>query len=58
VAEPRKDKKVSLRQILDEIAEDESFSDEDRQLARDKIIQLDSEEWNHKKMVKLPKRKQ
>jgi len=46
VAEPRKEKKVSLRQILDEIAEDESFSGEDRQLARDKIIELERSEWS------------
>lgn len=44
MAEPLKAKKVSLREILDEIAEDEAFSDEDRERARDEIKELEYKE--------------
>ena len=45
MAEPNRNKKISLREIMDEIAEDEEFSDEDRQLARKKVEELDFQEW-------------
>jgi hypothetical protein len=43
MAEMVKNRKRTLREILDEIAEDEEFSDEERELARDKSKQLDTE---------------
>jgi hypothetical protein len=47
MAEPVKNRKLTLREILDEIAEDEEFSDEERELARDKVKQLDTESRIH-----------
>ena len=41
MAEPIKGRKLTLRELLDEIAEDEAFSDEERELARDKMKELD-----------------
>lgn len=41
MAEPIKGRKFTLREILDEIAEDEEFSPEERELARDKLNELD-----------------
>jgi hypothetical protein len=48
MAEMIKGRKLTLREILDEIAEDEEFSDEERELARDKSKQLDTESRIHK----------
>lgn len=45
MAEPIKNHKVSLRNIMEEIAEDESFSDEERHLANKKMMELDYQEW-------------
>lgn len=45
MAEPIKNHKVSLRDILDEIAGDEAFSDEERDLAQKKMMELDYQEW-------------
>jgi len=45
MAEPAKHKKVSLRDIMQEIAEDEAFSDEDRQVAFEKVKELEYEAW-------------
>lgn len=50
MAEPVKNRKVSLRDILDEIAEDESFSDEERELARDKVRELEYHKWRSKQL--------
>lgn len=50
MAEPIKNRKVSLRDILDEIAEDEAFSDEDRELAREKVKELEYQEWCSRQM--------
>jgi len=36
MAEMIKGRKLTLREILDEIADDEEFSDEERELAREK----------------------
>jgi len=47
LAEMIKGRKLTLREILDEIAEDEEFSDEERELARDKSKQLDTESRIH-----------
>jgi hypothetical protein len=47
MAEMIKGRKLTLREILDEIAEDEEFSDEERKLARDKVKQLDTESRIH-----------
>ncbi len=41
MAETIKGRKLTLREILDEIAEDEEFSPEERELARDKINEID-----------------
>lgn len=45
VAEPIKHKKVSLREILDEIAEDESFSQVEHDKALAKIREREYQEW-------------
>jgi hypothetical protein len=45
VAEQVKYKKVSLRDILEEIAEDEAFSDEERNKAHKEIMELEYKEW-------------
>lgn len=45
VAEPLKAKKVSLRDILDEIAEDNAFSDEEMTIALEKVRELEYERW-------------
>jgi len=45
MAEPVKNGKVSLRQILDEIADDEVFSEKERQQARDESLDLEFQEW-------------
>ena len=47
LAEMIKGRKLTLREILDEIAEDEEFSDEERELARDRVKQLDTESRIH-----------
>ena len=47
MAEMIKGRKLTLREILDEIAEDEELSDEERNLARDKSKQLDTESRIH-----------
>jgi hypothetical protein len=44
MAEMVKNRKRTLREILDEIAEDEEFSDEERELARDKVKQLEKKD--------------
>ena len=41
MAEPIKGRKHTLRELLDEIAEDETFSDEERELAREKSKDLE-----------------
>ena len=46
MAEPIKGRKLTLREILDEIEEDEEFSQEVRELAREKSQQLDTEREN------------
>lgn len=45
MAEPVKNRKLSLREIMEEIAEDESFSDEEREQANRKIMELEYHEW-------------
>lgn len=45
MAEPFKSHKVSLREIMEEIAEDEAFSDEEREQAHRKMMELEYEEW-------------
>jgi purine-nucleoside phosphorylase len=45
MAEPMGRKKISIRKILDEIVEDESFSDEERELAQKKVMELEYREW-------------
>lgn len=44
MAEPVKNRRLTLREIMEEIAEDEEFSDEARALARDKVKELDKDE--------------
>jgi len=44
MAEPIKGRKLTLREILDEIEEDEEFSQEVRELAKEKSKQLDERE--------------
>ena len=67
MAEMIKGRKLTLREILDEIAEDEAFSDEildeiaedeefsdeERNLARDKSKQLDTESRIHGKNSRI-----
>ena len=45
MAEPIKGDKLSLRQILDEIVEDEAFSEEERRMAFEKSLELEYQEW-------------
>lgn len=45
MAEPLKAKKVSLRDILDEIAEDNAFSNEEMTIALEKVRELEYERW-------------
>ena len=47
MAEMIKGRKLTLREILDELAKDEEFSDEEWELARDKSKQLDIESRIH-----------
>ena len=49
MANPIKGRKLTMREILDEIAEDEEFTPEERELAREKIDQF-------KKTPPTPKR--
>jgi hypothetical protein len=44
VAEPAKDKKVSIRKIMDEIEEDDGFSDEERK-AFEEELEVEYREW-------------
>lgn len=41
MAEPIKGRKLTLREILDEIADDEEFSPEEREVAREKSKELE-----------------
>lgn len=45
MAEPNKGKQVSLRKIMDEIAEDEAIDDTERERAREIARELDYQEW-------------
>lgn len=45
MAEPLKAKKVSLREILDEIAEDEAFSSEEMDAAREQLKEMEYQRW-------------
>jgi hypothetical protein len=40
MAEPLKGRRLTLREILDEIADDEEFTDEERELAREKSKEI------------------
>lgn len=46
MAEPRKSGKVSLRMILDEIADDEVFSERVQDQARKESLELEYQEWS------------
>jgi len=50
MAEPAKNKQVSIRKILDEIVEDETFSEDERKLAQDKVRELEYQEWCKKQL--------
>lgn len=50
MAEPIKGRKITLRQIMEEIAEDETFSDEEREQAENKVKELDFQEWCRQQM--------
>jgi hypothetical protein len=41
MAEPLKGRRVTLREILDEIADDEAFSDKEREQAGDKSKEIE-----------------
>jgi hypothetical protein len=45
MAEPLKGRKLTLRELLDQIAEDEEFSDEERELAREKVREIEYKAW-------------
>jgi len=47
MAEPIKNRKISLREILEEMAEDEAFSEEDRRKSHEKLLELEHKEWNN-----------
>lgn len=50
MAEPKNKKKVSLKQILNEIAEDEEFTEEERQSAQRVARELEYKEWCSRQM--------
>lgn len=45
MAEPFKRPKVSLREILDEIAADDAYSDTERAKAKSESLELEYREW-------------
>lgn len=51
MAEQRKDKKPDLRRLLEDIAEDEDFTDEARERARNEIMEMEYKAWSSR----LPK---
>ena len=46
MAEPRKDKKLDIRRLLEDLAEDEEFSDEERELEREKVLETEYKAWS------------
>jgi hypothetical protein len=48
VAEPANRKKISLRDIMDEIAEDESMGEQERRRAMEISLELEYQEWKTK----------
>lgn len=50
MAEPIKDRKHTLRELLEELEADEEFSDEERELARNKVKELDDQKWRSQQM--------
>lgn len=46
MAEPLKNKKPSLRDLLEDLAEDEESSDEERKLEREKVLEAEYKEWS------------
>jgi hypothetical protein len=50
MAETIKVRKLTLRDILDEIAADEEFSDEERELAREKVKEMEFKKWSSQQM--------
>jgi hypothetical protein len=53
MAETIKGRKLTLREILDQIADDEEFSPEERELARDKSKELESRDGLRHDRIKL-----
>jgi hypothetical protein len=53
VAEPAKDKKVSIRKIMDEIEEDDGFSKEERK-AFEEELEKEYREWRSRQMKSNP----
>lgn len=46
MAEPLKNKKPTLRQLLEDIADDDEFSEEDRRLAKEKSLEIEYQRWS------------
>lgn len=46
MAEPIKGRKLTLREIMDEIADDEEINKEDRERAQEISLELEFQEWS------------
>ena len=54
MAEPVKNRKVSLRDILEEMKEDDAFLSDDRDRAEAEVLELEYKEWSlRQKKLKL-----
>jgi hypothetical protein len=46
VAEPVKNRKPNIRELLEELADDETFTEAEKRLEREKLLEKEYQEWS------------